>query len=218
LKQANQGDLFMNIAVIGSGNVGGTLGRRWAELGHQVIFGSRDPHSQKVKALLAASPQARAATAGDAAAQAEVVALATPWPGLEQIVTGLGDLRGKVVIDCTNPIAPGFQLAVGVTTSGAEQVAGWATGARVVKAFNTTGWENMADPLYDGEPITMFICGDDAQAKAVVTELAEALGFEVADVGDLTTARFVEPLAMVWITLAIVRGQGRNLAFKIVKR
>jgi hypothetical protein len=198
--------------------VGGTLGRRWAELGHQVIFGSRDPHSQKVKALLAASPQARAATAGDAAAQAEVVALATPWPGLEQIVTGLGDLRGKVVIDCTNPIAPGFQLAVGVTTSGAEQVAGWATGARVVKAFNTTGWENMADPLYDGEPITMFICGDDAQAKAVVTELAEALGFEVADVGDLTTARFVEPLAMVWITLAIVRGQGRNLAFKIVKR
>lgn len=208
----------MNIAVIGSGNVGGTLGRRWAELGHQVIFGSRDPHSQKVKALLAASPQARAATAGDAAAQAEVVALATPWPGLEQIVTGLGDLRGKVVIDCTNPIAPGFQLAVGVTTSGAEQVAGWATGARVVKAFNTTGWENMADPLYDGEPITMFICGDDAQAKAVVTELAEALGFEVADVGDLTTARFVEPLAMVWITLAIVRGQGRNLAFKIVKR
>ena len=208
----------MNIAVIGSGNVCGTLGRRWAELGHQVIFGSRDPHSQKVKALLAASPQARAATAGDAAAQAEVVALATPWPGLEQIVTGLGDLRGKVVIDCTNPIAPGFQLAVGVTTSGAEQVAGWATGARVVKAFNTTGWENMADPLYDGEPITMFICGDDAQAKAVVTELAEALGFEVADVGDLTTARFVEPLAMVWITLAIVRGQGRNLAFKIVKR
>jgi hypothetical protein len=208
----------MNIAVIGTGNVGGTLGRRWAELGHQVIFGSRDPHSQKVKALLAASPQARAATAGDAAAQAEVVALATPWPGLEQIVTGLGDLRGKVVIDCTNPIAPGFQLAVGVTTSGAEQVAGWATGARVVKAFNTTGWENMADPLYDGEPITMFICGDDAQAKAVVTELAEALGFEVADVGDLTTARFVEPLAMVWITLAIVRGQGRNLAFKIVKR
>jgi hypothetical protein len=208
----------MNIAVIGTGNVGGTLGRRWAELGHQVIFGSRDPHSQKVKALLAASPQARAATAGDAAAQAEVVALATPWPGLEQIVTGLGDLRGKVVIDCTNPIAPGFQLAVGVTTSGAEQVAGWATGARVVKAFNTTGWENMADPLYDGEPITMFICGDEAQAKAVVSELAEALGFEVADVGDLTTARFVEPLAMVWITLAIVRGQGRNLAFKIVKR
>lgn len=209
----------MNIAVIGTGNVGGTLGRRWAEAGHRVVFGTRDPASQKVSELLAAAGgAASAASAASASAGAEIVVLATPWSGLEQTVAGLGDLSGKIVIDCTNPIAPGFQLAVGLTTSGAEQVAGWAGGARVVKAFNTTGWENMADPLYDGQPTTMFICGDEAEAKAVVTELAETLGFEVADVGDLTAARFIEPLALVWIKLAITQGHGRTLAFKIVKR
>lgn len=209
----------MNIAVIGTGNVGGTLGRRWAEAGHRVVFGTRDPASQKVSELLAAAGgAASAASAATASAGAEIVVLATPWSGLEQTVAGLGDLSGKIVIDCTNPIAPGFQLAVGLTTSGAEQVAGWAGGARVVKAFNTTGWENMADPLYDGQPTTMFICGDEAEAKAVVTELAETLGFEVADVGDLTAARFIEPLALVWIKLAITQGHGRTLAFKIVKR
>lgn len=209
----------MNIAIIGTGNVGGTLGRRWAEAGHQIVFGTRDPSSQKVSELLAASEgAASAATPAAAASNADIVVLATPWGSLEQTVAGLGDLSGKIVIDCTNPIAPGFQLAVGLTSSGAEQVAGWASGARVVKAFNTTGWENMADPLYDGQPTTMFICGDEAEAKAVVTELAETLGFEVVDVGDLTAARLIEPLALVWIKLAITQGHGRTLAFKIVKR
>jgi hypothetical protein len=88
----------------------------------------------------------------------------------------------------------------------------------VVKAFNTTGWENMADPIYHGEPTTMFICGDDAEAKAVVSDLATDLGFDVADTGPLSTARYLEPLAMVWIHLAIGQKQGRQIAFKIVKR
>jgi hypothetical protein len=87
-----------------------------------------------------------------------------------------------------------------------------------VKAFNTTGAENMLDPLYAGDAITMFICGDDPDAKATVTKLAEALGFEVADVGGLETARLIEPLALVWINLAIKQGLGRNIAFKLVRR
>lgn len=209
----------MKIAVIGVGNVGRTLGSRWAQNGHQVVFGSRDPDSEKVRQVVAgAGENAGAASVGEAAAGAAVVVLATPWSGAQSAVTAAGDLAGKVVIDCTNPIVPGFQLALGTTTSGAEQVAQWAAGAHVVKAFNTTGYENMADPLYDGEPVTMFICGDDAGAKAVVAELAQELGFEVADTGPLMMARHLEPLAMVWIRLAMGQGFGRNIAFKLVRR
>ncbi len=117
-----------------------------------------------------------------------------------------------------NPIAPGLQLAVGKDSSGAEQVQTWATGARVVKAFNTTGAENMLNPIYDGQATTMFIAGDDPVAKQVVKGLAEELGFETADTGNLQTARFLEPLALAWIHLAIVQKQGRNIAFKVMKR
>ncbi|MCL4303878.1 MAG: NADPH-dependent F420 reductase [Anaerolineae bacterium] len=209
----------MKIAMIGTGNVGRALGTGWAKKGHQVIFGSRDPYGEKVREVLAAAgANASAAGITEAGAAAEVIVLATPWNIMEQIVESLGDLAGKIVVDATNPIGPGFQLAVGVTSSGAEQIAGWAKGARVVKAFNTTGWENMADPIYHGQPITMFICGDDAGARAVVTGLAEDLGFEVTDTGPLSTARYLEPLAMLWIHLAMVQKQGRQMAFRIVKR
>ena len=209
----------MQIAIIGTGNVGSALGKRWAATGHQIVFGSREPNSPKIQALLAVTgPTARAASVSEAVAGAEVVVLSTPWPATQAIVESIGDWAGKILVDCTNPIGPGFQLAVGMTTSGGEQVAGWAKGARLVKAFNTTGAENMADPIYDGQPITMFICGDDAEAKVVVTQLAGDLGFEVVDTGALMLARYLEPLAMVWIHLAAVQGLGRNIAFKLVRR
>ncbi len=209
----------MKIAIIGAGNVGRALGTNWASKGHEVIFGSRDPHSEKVREVLtAAGPNASAAAIAEAGATAEVIVLATPWNTNQEVVEALGDVGGKIIIDATNPIGPGFQLAVGTTTSGAEQIAGWAKGARVFKAFNTTGWETMANPIYQGEPATMFICGDDAEAKTVVSGLAANLGFDVADTGPLSTARYLEPLAMVWIHLAIVEKQGRQIAFKIVKR
>jgi NADPH-dependent F420 reductase len=209
----------MKIAVIGTGSVGRALGTSWAKKGHQVIFGSRDPHSDKVREVLAAAgANASAAGIAEAGAAAEVMVLATPWNTTQQVVEALGNLAGKILVDATNPIGPGFQLAVGTTTSGAEQIAGWAKGARVVKAFNTTGWENMADPIYHGQPITMFICGDDAEVRTVVTGLAEDLGFEVTDTGPLSTARYLEPLAMLWIHLAMVQKQGRQMAFRIVKR
>lgn len=209
----------MRIAVIGSGNVGGTLGTRWAHNGYSVTFGVRDPNSDTVRTLLErAGENAGAASMGEAAAEADVVVLAVPWGAARSAIEAAGDLSGKVVIDCTNPIAPGLQLALGTTKSGGEQVAQWAKGARVVKAFNTTGWENMGDPIYDGEPTVMLICGDDTQAKETVTQLAESLGFDVADVGPLSAARFVEPFALVWIRLAIAQGLGRNIAFKLVRR
>jgi 8-hydroxy-5-deazaflavin:NADPH oxidoreductase len=95
---------------------------------------------------------------------------------------------------------------------------GWAKGARVVKAFNTTGWNNMADPIYPSGPITMFIAGDDAAAKAVVTRMAGDLGFEPVDSGGLRVACYLEPLALLWINLAMVQNLGRNIAFKLVRQ
>lgn len=209
----------MKIAMIGTGNVGGALGSRWAKQGHQVIFGTRDPNSDKVQRLLkTAGSNASAAGAGKAVAASDVVVLATPWNATQQVIKSLGNLVGKVFVDATNPIGPGFQLTVGTTSSGAEQIAQWAKGARVVKAFNTTGFENMLDPVYGGEPSVMFICGDDAEAKATVVQLTDNLGFEAVDTGALTMARHLEPLALVWINLAMVQGWGRNFAFKIVTR
>ena len=209
----------MKIAVIGTGNVGGTLGSRWAKEGYQVVFGTRNPHSERMAELLeSAGKNASAVTVDVAAAGADVVVIAVPWNVAQSTIETAGDLSNKVVVDCTNPIAPGLQLGMGTTTSGGEQVAEWAKGARVVKAFNTTGWENMANPIYDGDPTLMLICGDDMNAKAAVSELTKLLGFEVVDLGPLHTSRLLEPFALVWIRLAVVQGFGRDFAFKLVKR
>lgn len=209
----------MKIAIIGTGNVGQALASGWTNKGYQVTFGSRDPASAKAQAAVAATGgKAIVKREQEAVQDAEVVLLAVPWDATETVVKGLGDLAGKVLIDATNPIGPGFQLAVGRDNSGAELVQSWAPTARVVKAFNSTGAENMRNPIYAGEPTTMFICGDDAAAKDVVKGLAEELGFAVADTGGLLTARYLEPLAMVWIHLAIVQNQGRTIAFKLVQR
>lgn len=209
----------MRIAVIGTGKVGSTLGGRWARKGHEVTFGSRTPQSQKVTELLnRVGGNVSAASIREAVIACDVIVLAISWSVAEQVIRAADSWAGKILVDCTNPIAPGLQLSIGTTTSAGEQVAGWAEGAKVVKAFNTTGVENMADPIYDGQSTTMFICGDDENAKATVAELSEQLGFDVADTGPLAASRFLEPLAMVWIRLATTQGLGRNIAFKLMKR
>ncbi len=210
----------MKIAVIGTGNVGATLGARWAEAGHSVVFGTRDPKARKVAAMLQeAGPNASAATVAKAAAAGEVVVLATPWEATRSAVESAGGLPGKIVIDCTNPIAADLSgLSVGLTTSAGEQVARFAPGARVVKAFNTIGSNVMADPAFKDGAATLLICGDDAEAKKTVSALGRDLGFDVVDAGALTVSRYLEPMAMLWITLAYGRQLGRNIAFRLLRR
>jgi NADPH-dependent F420 reductase len=214
----------MKIAVIGAGNVGGTLGKRWAKAGHEVTFGARDPADAKVVALVRDSgPSARAALVSQAAHDATVVALTVPWVNVQEALTAAGDLRGRILIDATNPVPlspEGLQqgLVIGHTTSAAEEISRWAKGARVVKAFNTTGWQNMADPLYGGQGLSTLLCGDDPEAKKVVADLAKQLGFEAVDVGPLRSARYLEALAMLWIDMALLRGFGTNFGFRVVKR
>jgi NADPH-dependent F420 reductase len=210
----------MNIGIIGSGNVGGTLGTRWAKGGHQVIFGSRDPGAGDMKELLArAGSNARGAKLQDAAKSGDVLLLAMPWPVTKEVVQGLGDLTGKILIDATNPVLPDLSgLALGNTTSAGEQVAGWARGAKVVKAFNTVGSTIMENPAFGQEKPVLFFCGDDAGAKGKVKQLAGELGFEGVDAGPLTQARLLEPFALLWISLAFKAGLGREFAFKLLRR
>jgi len=209
----------MTIGIIGSGNVGGTLGRRWAQAGHQVVFGSRNPASKDMQELVAAAGgNARAASQREAGA-AEVLLLATPWPATRPALAGLGNLAGKVLIDATNPLLPDLSaLEIGTTTSAGEQVAEWSPGARVVKAFNTVGYNIMADPGFGAERPVMFYCGDDAAAKEQVRTLIGQLGFEAMDAGPLRQARLLEPFALLWISLAYAQGQGRDIGFKFLRR
>ena len=138
----------MNIALIGAGNVGGVLGNRWAKAGHQIKFGVPDAGRPEVVALL--REIGSSATAGnnrDAAAFGEIVVLATPWHATEAALQSAGDLTGKILVDCTNPLKTDLSgLLIGFDTSGGEQVADWARGARVVKCFNTAAASSMARP------------------------------------------------------------------------
>jgi predicted dinucleotide-binding enzyme len=210
----------MRIGILGAGNVGGTLGRGWAEKGHDVFFGVRRPDDGKTQELIRGiGPKARAGSVRDAAAFAEVVVLATPFQATEEAIQEAGDLSGKVVIDCTNPLTADFSgLTIGHTTSGLEQVMRWAKGARVFKAFNQTGFGIMANPALEGRQAVMFVCGDDAASKPTVLRLVSDLGFEALDAGDRTTARLLEPFGMLWIHLALVRGLGRDWAFGVLRR
>jgi NADPH-dependent F420 reductase len=206
----------MRIGIIGTGNIGGTLGRRWAAR-HEVAFGTRKPDADEVRALLAASgASARAVSPREAAAFGDVVVLATPWGATLAAVRSAGDLAGKIVVDCTNPVGPGLRHAL-ATASAAEAIAAEAKGARVVKAFNTAGFEVFADPRFGGEAASLFLCGDDPAAKQTVAGLARELGMEPADCGPLAQARRLEELALLWISLA-VQGQGRAHAFRLLRR
>lgn len=209
----------MKITIIGAGNVGGTLGKRWAHNGHRIVYVSREPGSDKMRGLLAVTPDATVTSdSASACTDADAILLATPWAAVPAALAGAGDLSGKALLDATNPIGPGVALLWPEAGSGGQEVARLAPGARVVKIFNTTGWGNMADPLYAGGPTAMFLCGDDAEAKSLAASLAEELGFITFDVGGLDKAHLLEAVALTWINLAFVQDYGQDIAFRIVKR
>ena len=185
------------VAMIGTGNVGAALGRRFAENGHKIVYGSRDPSAADVRELVAATGNgAVATTQAEAAAQADIVILAVPWRAAEEIVRALPDLRGKIVVDPTNPrvMADDGFADFPVEGSNAERIARAAPGADVVKAFSTLGAETMLDPRLAGGPVTVPIVGDDRAAKERIAVLTREIGLEAVDVGPLRHARIIEGL------------------------
>ncbi len=210
----------MKIAVLGTGNVGRALGCRWAKVGHEVFFGARDPGSDEVSGVIArAGSAAKVGTCGAALDASEAVLLAIPWDQTRSVLEQAGSLDGKIVMDCINPLLSDLSgLELGFTTSAAEQIAAWFPTARVVKAFNTLSAATMEDARYGDQQACMFYCGDDAQAKSAVKQLTEELGFEAIDCGPLRLSRQLEPLAMLYVHLAVFEGWGGDCAFKMLRR
>jgi predicted dinucleotide-binding enzyme len=207
------GENIMKIGVIGAGKVGGNLGGGWAKKGHEVMYGVRDPNSEKTRKAVASSGGVKVGTLAEAAAFGEVVVLTIPWSAAHQTIPALGDLSSKIVIDTMNAFSPPAVEHGSV----AQDVAAMANGAKVVKAFNTMGEETMANPDFKGQRATAFICGDDTEAKRVVIGLAKDLGMDAYDAGALTNAVYAEGMTKLWASLAR-GGLGRDIAFKLIKR
>ena len=210
----------MRIAILGSGNMGGALGHLFASAGHVVTYSfSRDP--AKLERLAKSSgSRARAAAPADAVRDADVVVLAVLWQHMPRVLRSAGSLKGKVLIDCTNPLTLSDDaLAVGHRTSGAEIVAKRAAGARVVKAFNTTPSELLrAGVNVLPEQPAVCYCGDDVRAKRVTARLIRQLGYEPVNCGALLSARYLEPLAMLVGELAYNQGKRPEVGLRFLRR
>ena len=190
------------IAVIGTGDVAGALGPEFAAQGHTIVYGSRNPSRDYVRALVARTGSAASATTpAESVAGADIVVMAVPGTAVEAVTRSLGDLSGKIIIDPTNAIdrSNNGYLVLVYSTSTAEIIQGAAPGAHVVKAFNTLNWRTMVDPDSSGGPVSIPLVGDNAEAKARVAELVEGMGLEAIDLGPLRYARHVEGMLLVWI-------------------
>jgi predicted dinucleotide-binding enzyme len=208
----------VNIGIIGTGRMGTGFGRRFAAAGHQVIFGSREPH-ERADALRNAGLQAQVATVESAAYLADALVLAVPGAVWKKALKGAGDLRGKIIIDCTNNLDDDWELAKGFSTSNAEEIADEYPDAKVVKAFNSTFAGVLeAGPDYPGGKAVVFYAGDDAASKETVGRLISELGFEPVDAGPLRVARYMEPAACLMIKLAYTQNIGPQIALKLLNR
>ncbi|MEM8984179.1 MAG: NADPH-dependent F420 reductase [Pseudomonadota bacterium] len=210
----------MKLAILGVGNVGGALARGWRRTGHQVFLGVRNPAKREVVAL-AEQIGATVGTVQEAAEAATVIVLTVPWGSVDAAIAEAGDLDGKVLIDCTNPIEMvdgQLGLTIGHSSSGGEHVAKRASTARVVKTLNQAAAELLAEnDELEGRPV-MFVAGDDDAAKDTAKTLVRELGFDVHDAGDIRASRLLEPLGMLWLNQAVYRNTGRNWAFGMVRR
>ena len=204
--------IHMKVGILGAGEVGSNLSKALVTAGHEVMLSSRNPDSQKMQKLIAEiGDKAQVGTVTETVAFGEVVVIAIGWGnGLEQVLTGISDWSGKVLVDATNRFGADFEGSAG------ERVAR-LTNVPVLKAFNSIGAEHYLDPLFNGIPASMIICGDDA-AKERALSLVTDTGFEVIDLGGLDQCHLVESLGNIWVNLAFRRGYGRNIAFKIMQK
>jgi predicted dinucleotide-binding enzyme len=204
----------LRIAVLGAGNIGGTLGRKWVAAGHRVAFGVADPEGERARALRAElGDRARIGSAADAIAAGAVVVLAVPGGAMDETIrANAAGLDGKIVVDAANRMGGGGPANSLATLRQATPR------ARVYRAFNTLGWENFADPVFDGAPADLFFCGPDGEGRAAVERLIADVGLRPIWVGDLDQIEVVDGVLRLWFALAVGQRKGRNLAFKLLTR
>ena len=205
----------MKIAILGTGNVGSALGKGWIAADHSVRFGVRNPGSPKTQKIQELIQDARILSPEEAVADTDVLVVTTPPEAVLDLIPRLGDLSGKIIIDATNSV----RTRPGSYPTAFHAIKALAPSAEVVKCFNTTGFENLADPVYKGTGIDMFAAGNSLAAKQTAGQLARDLGFENCyDFGGDDKVELLEKFALSWINLALMQGYGRNMAFKLIKR
>jgi len=211
----------VTIAFIGYGNVGAPLADHLQWLGHRVTLAADDANSDSVRKALARNAGLAVAPTPDAVKGADVVFLATPFQANREVLERLaGDLKGKILVDCTNPVGPQLTHGLKSAQSGSEMMQALVPGARVVKAFSIYGFENFEDsayPAYDVKPVMMF-CGDDAAAKKTVGELIAQLGWEPLDVGGLEQALHLEHMTLLWVRMVRVNGASPHMVWAMLRR
>ena len=204
----------MNIAIIGTGNVGGSLAKRLSEH-HRITLGVRNTEDFKGKELLAYSGNITAHSISEAVALADVIIIAVPAQYAVETAKNLGDVSGKIIIDTMNAV---FVKPEGFTNT-ADAILANCNTEDVVKCFNTTGFENMLNPIYHGKGIDMFTAGNSEKGIAMATQLSKEIGFgNVYHFGGNDRFALIEQFAFSWINLAILQKQGRDMAFTVVRR
>ncbi len=192
----------MKVGIIGKGHVGKAIGEGLKRAGHEVRYGHRDAREN----------------ARDAAVWGESIVLAVPYPALKDVANEIAPVvKGKAIIDCTNPISPKGGLATGPETSAAEEVQRLLPEGKVVKAFNYVFASNMSTGTIGSERLTLFLAGDDGNAKEVAKKLASDIGFDPVDTGPLSSARYLEAMAMLLIDLGYGQKMGTKVGFRLVK-
>jgi len=205
----------MKIAIIGTGNVGGALATKWSKAGHEIFLGVKDNTNFKGKELLA-NPKTTAHSIMDAVNHAEVILIATPAPAAVEVAKSLGDTTGKIILDAMNIVMG--RGPVGFSNTADAILANTQT-KDVVKCFNTTGFNNMQNPVYGNTSLDLFMASDSAKGKEATRKLALDAGFaECYSIGGNDKFQLLEQFAFFWINLAMMQGQGRDIGFKLLKR
>ena len=192
----------MKIGIIGKGKVGTAIAQGLSRKGHEIRHGHRDPKE----------PVSEAAKWG------EIVFLAVPYENVTDTVKEIGSAAdGKVLVDVTNAVGENMSLAIGCSTSGAEELQKKLPKAHVVKAFNTVFARNQGVGKVGTEQLTLFVAGGDAKAKQTVMQLGRDIGFDPVDAGSLESARYLEPMGILLINLGLKFGMGTGIGYKLVK-
>jgi predicted dinucleotide-binding enzyme len=206
----------MKIGFIGYGQVGAPLADHLQRLGHEVILGAHDPNSERLKKVLAKNAHLKVASPKDAVRDAEVVFLATPFHANEAALAVVAEeIRGKILIDCTNPVGANLSHGLNSVQSGSEMVQSLIPDTKVVKAFTIYGFENFEDSSYPNDTVkpVMMYCGEDPTAKERVGQLILQLGWDPLDVGGLEQALHLEHMTLLWIRMVRVNGHSPHMVW-----
>lgn len=205
----------MKIGIIGSGNIGGSLAVSLIKAKHTVLMGVKFPLSEKSVQLATKIGEDRFTSVESACNQSEVIVITTPPEAVLDIISHLGNVSNKVIIDATNAV----RTKPAPYPTAFHAIKAMINAGHVVKCFNSTGFENIANPVYDNQGIDMFCAGDSEHAKQIAERLSKDIGFaNCYNFGGDDKVELLEKFALCWINFAIIQGYGRNTAFRIVKR